>query len=144
MSDVKPKRTAREPARGEISPANPVSTGNTPIVPGNCTGGGRPQARLVGAVSVAPEPGTPAPPTVSATPLSIAIGRRSGNDRKRSLGAVEAQATLARGFAAVAVDHRNDRIGRRAAGDAGSRSSRPGPSPKPLKSAPGWPTGSMR
>ena len=114
MSDVKPKRTAREPGRGEISPAKPVSTDNAPIVPGEIVQEAVvPQAPAAAeAVSAAPEAVAQfAPPTVSATrdPSTDSAGDPPDDPADDPAddpwaAVAEAQATLARGFAALAVE----------------------------------------
>lgn len=105
MSDVKPKRTAREPGRSAVSAAEPVSTETAPIVPAAIV----PDAIVplapaaAEAVSLAPEAvGQLALPTVPATrdPLTDSADDWAGDPWT---AVAEAQATLARGFAAVAV-----------------------------------------
>jgi hypothetical protein len=110
MSDAKPKRTAREPGRGEVSSAESVSAKNASTVPGAMVEEAvvpRTPAAAE-AVSVGPEAVAQfAPPTVSATrdpsTDSADVPADAPADDPWAIVA-EAQATLARGFAAVAVE----------------------------------------
>lgn len=108
MSDVKPKRAAREPGRGDISPGEPVPARTAPVVPAAMV----PEAMVPEAptapevVSTAPEAAAHTPPVmVSATAAPLADSpsdSRSPDDPWTAFA--EAQAALARGFEAIAVE----------------------------------------
>jgi hypothetical protein len=108
MSDVKPKRTAREPGRSEFTPGRPAPAASTPIVPG----------------AIEPAPiAAPAPTAAQAVsaPLEAvaqfavdsvlatvdALGDSPGDSGSAGgswIAVAEAQAALARGFEAIAVE----------------------------------------
>jgi hypothetical protein len=108
MSDVKPKRTAREPGRSDISPGEPAPARTTPVITA---------AMVPGAID--PEAPT-APKVVSAVPeaaaqLAAEIAPATADpladspDNSWSAGDpwtafAEAQAALTRGFEAIAVE----------------------------------------
>ena len=108
MSDVKPKRTAREPGRSDISPGEPAPARTTPVIS---------PALVPGAID--PEAPT-APEVVSAVPeaaaqLAAEIAPATADpladspDDSWSAGDpwtvfAEAQAALARGFEAIAIE----------------------------------------
>jgi hypothetical protein len=110
MSDAKPKRTAREPGRGEVSTAESVSAKNASTVPGATVEEAVAPRTLDAAEAVSAGPEAVAEfalPTVSATrdpsTDSADVPADAPADDPWAIVA-EAQATLARGFAAVAVE----------------------------------------
>jgi hypothetical protein len=114
MSDVKPKRTAREPGRSDISPGEPLPAQAAPIVPAaKAPGAIVPQAPTAPeAVAAAPEavaqlaaeivPVTVAPPADS--PDEPRSPARSSSPDDPWAAVAEAQAALARGFEAIAFE----------------------------------------
>ena len=111
MSDVKPKRTAREPGRSGISPGEPAPGRTAPVVPAAMVPGATvPEASSVPAVvSATPEAAAPLPAMmVSATADPLADSPGSPADSWSAdhpwTAFAEAQAALARGFEAIAVE----------------------------------------
>jgi hypothetical protein len=108
MSDVTPKRTAREPGRSGISQGEPAPVRTAPVVPPAMVPGTTvPEAPAVPAVvSAMPEAAAPLPAAmVSATADPLADSPESPDDSWHSWTAfAEAQAALARGFEAIAVE----------------------------------------
>ena len=111
MSDVKPKRTAREPGRSGISPGEPAPGRTAPVVPAAMVPGATvPEAPSVPAVvSATPEAAAPlAAMMVSATADPLADSPGSPDDSWSAdhpwTAFAEAQAALARGFEAIAVE----------------------------------------
>ena len=108
MSNVKPKRTAREPGRSGISPGEPAPGRTAPVVPAAMVPGATvPEAPSVPqVVSATPEAAAPLPAmTVSATadPPADSPDDSWSADHPWTAFA-EAQAALARGFEAIAVE----------------------------------------
>lgn len=113
MSDVRPKRTARAPGHSAVSAAEPVPIEAAAIVPGAVVEDAIvPEASAAAeVVSVAPKAAAqPAQPTLSATGDPSTDSTDSANHPADDPAGdpwatvAEAQATLARGFAALAVE----------------------------------------
>jgi hypothetical protein len=108
MNDVKPKRTPREPGRSDISTGGPVPARTAPVVPAAMVSEAIiPQAPAAPEViSAAPEAAAQhaaeiAPAT--ADPLVDSPGDSRSRDDPWTVFA-EAQAALARGFEAIAIE----------------------------------------
>ena len=108
MSDVKPKRTVREPGRSDIAPGEPVPAPTAPVVPAAMVSGANaleaPTAPKI--LSAAPEAvAQVAAETLSATadPLADSPADSWSADDPWTAFA-EAQAALARGFEAMAAE----------------------------------------
>ena len=114
MSDVKPKRTPREPGRSDISPGEPVPARTVPVVPAALRHGA-----IVPEAPTAPEVVSAAPeaadqlaaqtPSATADPLTDSPGDSWSHGASWPPGDpwtafAEAQAALARGFEAIAAE----------------------------------------
>jgi Phasin protein len=108
MSDVKPKRTAREPGRSGISQGEPAPVRTAPVVPAAMVPGATvPEAPTVPqVVSATPEAAAPLAAAMvfaTADPLADSPDDSWSADHPWTAFA-EAQAALARGFEAIAVE----------------------------------------
>jgi hypothetical protein len=112
MSDLKPKRTARESGHIGISPSGAGPSVTPPVVP---------EAIVVRAPSVAPPVSTPAEAPARRAPSAVApaAGKLVDSAVDSWSAVAESQAAFARGFEEIAVEMAGmTRAGIRAASDA--------------------------
>lgn len=94
MSDIKPKRPAREPARSDIAPDEALPTVTAPTLP--------PEPAAVPEAAVAAAAATTAAPADTDIPAAVEPQEAAAEDAWTALA--EAQAALARGAELIAVE----------------------------------------
>lgn len=117
MSDIKPKRAAREPAQNEAAVAAAVAAATAPVIERNIVPEPEPVSAVVLAQAVPAGPACPVPAAPESAPSDKPPEATAGNAAWTAFA--EAQSALARGFEKAAVEMTGiSRSGMAAATDA--------------------------